>query len=154
MDGLSGAASVVAIIDISAKITSLCYQYFVAVKGAKIEIERLQKKVADIERVLKNIKKLLDGPHKARLPTTHNLFESLEQCSKELKHLEEELEPGKTRKVMSRVGLRALKWPFTSKKVEMIISSMEGYEHTFTLALQADQAQVFDSLSSSARKNS
>ncbi|KAI2475126.1 hypothetical protein Ptr902_13251 [Pyrenophora tritici-repentis] len=38
MDGLSGAASVIAVVDISVKISSLCYQYSVAVKDAKNDI--------------------------------------------------------------------------------------------------------------------
>jgi hypothetical protein len=48
------------------------------------------------------------------------------------------LDPGKTRKAMSRIGFRALKWPFTSKQVDKIISTLEGYEQTFSLALQVD----------------
>jgi hypothetical protein len=139
MDGLSGAASVIAVIDMSAKITALCLQYSRAVKDAKNDIERIEKKVGDIMRVLKSIKKLLDGPHKARLSTTHGLFKSLKQCLRELQELEGELKPGKTRKTMSKFGVRALKWPFTSKQVEKIVSSLEGHMHTFTLALQIDQ---------------
>jgi hypothetical protein len=139
MDGLSGAASVIAVIDISAKIAALCFQYSIAVKDAKSDIERIERKVSDIKRVLKSIKKLLDGPRTARLSATHSLFKSLQQCLLELQELEKVLKPGKTRKTMSRFGVRALKWPFTSKQVESIISSMEGYEQTFTLALQVDQ---------------
>jgi hypothetical protein len=139
MDGLSGAASVIAVIDISAKIAALCFQYSIAVKDAKSDIKRIERKVSDIKRVLESIKKLLDGPRTARLSTTHSLFKSLKQCLLELQELEKELKPGKTRKTMSRFGVRALKWPFTSKQVERIISSMEGYEQTFTLALQVDQ---------------
>jgi hypothetical protein len=139
MDGLSGAASVIAVIDMSAKITALCFQYSIAVKDAQNDIERIKKKVGDIKHILESIKELLDGSHKARLSTTHGLFKSLKQCLWELQELNEELEPGKARKTMSRFGVRALKWPFTSKQVERIISSMEGYEQTFTLALQVDQ---------------
>jgi arginyl-tRNA synthetase len=146
MDGLSGAASVIAVIDMSTKITALCFQYSIAVKNAKNDIERIEKKVGDIKRVLESIKELLDGPHKARLSTTHGLFKSLKQCLQELQELNEELEPGKTRKTMSRFGVRALKWPFTSKQVDKIISSIGGYEQTFTLALQVDQTQVLYSL--------
>jgi Zn-finger domain-containing protein len=109
------------------------------VKNAKNDIERIEKKVGDIKRVLESIKELLDGSHKAQLSTTHGLFKSLKQCLQELQELNEELEPGKTRKTMSRFRVRALKWPFTSKQVERIISSIEGYEQTFTLALQLDQ---------------
>ncbi|KAF2177552.1 vegetative incompatibility protein HET-E-1 [Zopfia rhizophila CBS 207.26] len=139
MDGFSGAASVIAVVDISAKITSLCFQYSVSVKDAKTNIERLQMKVTNIKSVLEKIKQLLDGRHKARLSTTHELSDSLKQCFRELEDLKAELEPGKTRKAMSRFGVRALKWPFTSKQVEKIVSSLERYEHDFALALQIDQ---------------
>lgn len=136
MDGLSGAASVIAVVDISAKIVSLCYQYSVTVKDAKNDVECIKKKVDDVKRVLEGVKKLLDRPHKARLSTTYDLFMSLEQCLRELGSLKSRLESGKA---MSRFGVRALKWPFTSKQVEKIVSSLEAHEHTFTLALQIDQ---------------
>jgi predicted RNase H-like nuclease (RuvC/YqgF family) len=139
MDGLSGAASVIAVIDLSAKITSLCFQYSTAVKDARNDIERLQRKVGDIQRILESIKELLEGQHRARFSTTHDLFKSLKRCLQQLQQLEEQLEPGKTRKAMSRFGVRALKWPFTSKQVENTLSSLEGYERSFTLALQVDQ---------------
>jgi hypothetical protein len=139
MDGLSGAASVIAVIDISAKIVSLCYQYSVAVKDAKDDIERVRRKVSDITHILEKIKQLLNSRDKTRLSTTQDLFDSLKQCLGELKSLEGKLDPGKTRKTMSRFGLRALKWPFSSKHVDKIVLDLEGYERTFSLALQVDQ---------------
>ena len=139
MDGLAGAASVIAVIDISTKIVSLCYQYSVAVKDAKDNIERVRRKVSDITHILEKIKQLLDRQDKTRLSTTQGLFSSLEQCLKELESLEVKLEPRKTRKTMSRFGFRALKWPFTSKQVDKIVLDLEGYEQTFSLALQVDQ---------------
>jgi predicted RNase H-like nuclease (RuvC/YqgF family) len=137
--GVEVAASVIAVINLSIKITKLCFDYSVAVKDAKNDIERIRKKVDDIKHILESIEKLLDGPHKAQLSTTHGLFKSLKQCQQQLEQLEEQLELGKTRKAMSRFGVRALKWPFTSKQVENIVSSLEGYERSFTLALQVDQ---------------
>lgn len=139
MDGLSGAASVVAVIDISAKITSLCFQYSVAVKNAKKDIERLQRKVSDIENILGEIKQLLDGRDKTLLSATRKLSGSLEQCFQQLVKLKTQLEPGKTRKAMSQFGVRALKWPFTSEEVEKLVANLERYEQTYTLALQTDQ---------------
>jgi hypothetical protein len=55
IDGLSGAASVIAVVDISAKVASLCFQYLVAVKDAKADIERLHRKVTDINNVLEKL---------------------------------------------------------------------------------------------------
>jgi hypothetical protein len=139
MDGLSGAASVIAVIDISAKITSICYQYSVAVKEAKDDIERVQQKVSDITHILEKLRQLLDSQDKTRLSSTHGLLDSLRQCLQDLEDVKAKLEPGKSRKTMSRFGFRALKWPFTSKQVDKIVSTLEGYQQTFMLALQVDQ---------------
>jgi hypothetical protein len=118
MDGLSGAANVIAVVDISAKIASLCFQYSVAVKKAKEDIGRLQRKVNDIKDVLGEVQQLLDGRDKTRLSATNQLLDSLKECFLQLEELKTRLEPGKTRKAMSRFGVRALTWPFTSKEVE------------------------------------
>ncbi|KAF2186048.1 hypothetical protein K469DRAFT_687463 [Zopfia rhizophila CBS 207.26] len=139
MDGLSGAASVIAVVDVSAKVTSLCFQYSVAVKDAKRDIKRLQKKVTDIKNVLEEVRRLLDKEDKSQLSTTRNLLDSLEECYQQLQELKAQLEPSRGRKAMQRVGFRALKWPFTSKQVEKIVASLEQYEDTFSLALQVDQ---------------
>lgn len=139
MDGLSAASSIIAVIDISTKIASLCFQYSVAVKDAKSDIERLQKKIADLNNVLGGVKQLLDGGDKNRLSATHKLAGSLKDCSLRLEELKTRLDPGKTRKTMTRLGVRALKWPFTCKEVEKIVIDLERYEQTFVLALQIDQ---------------
>jgi hypothetical protein len=78
MDGLSAAASVTAIIDISVKVISFCFQYSVAVKDAKKDIERLQRTVTDIRNVLKAVKRLLllDGQNKPRLLTIAGMGKS------------------------------------------------------------------------------
>ena len=139
MDGLSAAASVTAVIDISAKIASLCFQYSIAVKNAKSNIERLQHKVADIKNILGELNQLLEGRNAARLPASHELSDSLKACLWQLETVKAQLEPGKTRKTMSRFGLRALKWPFTGKEVEKIVTDLESYGQAFSLALHVDQ---------------
>ncbi|KAH0557095.1 hypothetical protein GP486_005118 [Trichoglossum hirsutum] len=146
MDGLSAAASIVAIVDISAKIASLCFQYSVAVKDAKKDIDRLQRAVTDVKNVLEEIKHLLDRQGKPRLSTTHKLSDSLEQCHQQLRELEALLEPGKTHRAMHRLGVRALKWPFANKQVEKMVASLEKYEQTFSLALQVDQTGLIVSV--------
>ncbi|EUC43266.1 hypothetical protein COCMIDRAFT_7303 [Bipolaris oryzae ATCC 44560] len=146
MDGLSVAASVIAVIDISVKIASLCAQYSRDVNDAKEDVERVQKKADAINRTLERIKQLLDSQDKTRLSATQSLFDSLQRCLEELKDLKLKLEPGKARGTMSRYGLRALKWPFKSKQVDKIVSNLSGYEQTFNLALQVDQTTIMLSL--------
>jgi hypothetical protein len=142
MDGLSGAASVVAVIDISAKVVSLCYQYVTKVKDAKEDIQRLGDTVADTKNVLENLQRLLDKQGKSQLSTTNTLL-ALQGCSKELENLEAKLkakfERHGRRTVMQGFGLRALKWPLTSKEVDKTVHNLEKYGHTFSLALQVDQ---------------
>jgi DNA-binding transcriptional MerR regulator len=142
MEGLASAASVLAIIDVSAKIASLCFQYSVAVKNAKKDIERLQAKVNAVEIILSEIKQLLESQDGTRLATTRKLSAPLGEYARELEALRTRLDPGKARTVMKRVGLQALKWPFTSKEVEKIVASLGAYEQTFSTALLTDQAFV------------
>lgn len=139
MDGVSAAASVIAVIDISVKVAALCFQYSAAVKDAKKDVERLQQKVVDIRNVLGELKQLLVRLDTTQLPATHNLVDSLQGCFRQLQELEKQLKPGKSRKAMSRFGGRALKWPFTSKGIEDTIASLESYKQTFSLSLEVDQ---------------
>jgi len=118
MDGLSGVASVIAVVYIAAKVASLCYQYSVEVKAAKDDIE-------------------------SQLSTTRTLPDSLQRCFQELTELEAasqaKLGPSRRRKAMQRFDFRALKWPITSKEVEKTVQNLEKYGHAFSLALQVDQ---------------
>ena len=70
MDGLSGAASIIAVIDVSAKIISLCFQYSNAVRNSRNDIERLQKKVSNIKDVFEQVEQLLDVQNKTLLSAT------------------------------------------------------------------------------------
>lgn len=142
MDGLSAAASLIAVIEISAKIASLCFQYSSAVKDARKDIERLERKVADLKGVLGGVKQLLDERDKSRLSAAGELAGSLNDCFLRLERLKTQLDPENTHKAMSRLGVRALKWPFTSKEVEKIVDDLERYKQTFILALQVDQTLV------------
>ncbi|KAF2812823.1 uncharacterized protein BDZ99DRAFT_555664, partial [Mytilinidion resinicola] len=145
MDGLSGAASVIAVVDMSAKVASLCFQYSVEVKHAKGDIGRLYRKVNEINNVLEKLQLLLKQD-KSQLSTTRTLLDPLQRCSQELKDLEDKLkaklEPSLGRKAMQRFGVRALKWPLTSKEVEKAIQNLEKYGNTFSLALQVDQTAL------------
>ncbi len=139
MDCVSAAASVITIIDICARIAKLCFEYSVAVKDAKKDIDRLGKAVTDIKNVLEEVNRLLDKQDKTRLSTTRKLSDSLKECLRRLEELKTQLEPRTSRRVMQQLGLRSLKWPFKSTQVEKMVASLKEYEETFGLALQIDQ---------------
>jgi hypothetical protein len=58
MNGLSGAAIVIAIIDICVKIVLLCSQNSRAVKDANIDIKRVHKRLSDIAHILDQIEQI------------------------------------------------------------------------------------------------
>ena len=58
MDGVSAAASVVALVETSLKVVSLCAEYYSHVKNAKKDADRLCLEVRAFISVLKNLDKL------------------------------------------------------------------------------------------------
>ena len=139
MDGVSTAASVVALVQISAKVASLCTEYYSHVKSAKKDFDRFNLEVKALIKVLQNLQELAQKPGAEKLFTSNKLNESIQSCFSELTHFKERLEPGKGRKAMSRYGIRALKWPFKSKELEKAIGVLERYKSTFSTALNIDQ---------------
>jgi hypothetical protein len=143
MDGLSAAASVIAVIQISEDVVSLCSQYLKAVKNAKSDIVRLQAELSSLKPVLEGAQKILDGPSGARLETSQPLLNGLRGCYFQLKDLETKLKGNGKR--MRYSGLRALKWPFESKKVDNAIQTLGKFRDTLSASLNIDQTYVADS---------
>ncbi|RYP23466.1 hypothetical protein DL767_008823 [Monosporascus sp. MG133] len=143
MEGLGAAASVIAVIQLSAKVASLCAQYCSAVKNAKPDIERLQGELGYLKTTLEGARQLLESPSGERLRTSQHLRDNLGGCSTRLIELETKLEktlnPGRPRRAMRRFRLHTLKWPFESKDIDGIIETLERYRATLSAALQIDQ---------------
>ncbi|KAJ3457025.1 hypothetical protein MRS44_014166 [Fusarium solani] len=144
MEGLGAAASVIAVVDMSAKVASLCTDYFKAVKNARSDIECLQSELASLTIVLRGAERLVKGPDGNKLQTTEELEAALAEASVQLQRLIDELERkhGRTRKVMSRFGIRALKWPFESSEVDGIIQSLDRNQDTISAALMVDNTAL------------
>lgn len=148
MDGLSAAASVIAVIQISGTVISLCSQYLTAVKNAKSDIERLQGELRSLETVLEGAQKLVEGPNGVRLETSRPLLDGVRGCSSQLADLKSKLEQnlkhaktGKIKWIRDRT-----KWPFESKDVENIIKILNKFRSTISDSLNIDQTYVEDGL--------
>lgn len=139
MAGIGEAASVIAVIQISEDILSLCWKYYSGVKDAKKDMERLRDEVKSLNDVLMKVQRLLQAPEAIRLPVSNALAERIKQYMSELEGLRNRLDPGKGQKTMRRLGLRALKWPFISEDVDKIITMLNRHRETFHLALNVDQ---------------
>ncbi|EXA36844.1 hypothetical protein FOVG_12726 [Fusarium oxysporum f. sp. pisi HDV247] len=136
------AASIIAIVELSAKVGKLCVQYSTAAGNARADITRLQNRLKDLNVCLEAAQRLLDDPKNTKLATSRSLVDSLNACETELAEVQDRLHPGSARKAMRRFGLRALKWPFDSKEISTVVSNLEHYKQTITLCLQVDQTTI------------
>ncbi|KAH8698504.1 ankyrin repeat-containing domain protein [Talaromyces proteolyticus] len=143
MDGLSAAASVIAVIQITGTVVSLCSDYLKAVKNAKHDIERLQGELIDLSTTLQGAQKLLDSPRASKLETSQGFRGALNDCSLQLKDLEAKLK-GKLEavQIIRSFKIRSLKWPLESKDVQNIIEIIRKSKHTFVSALNIDQTTL------------
>ena len=142
MDGLSAAASVIAVIQVSSQIFDLCRTYYINVKDAREDIQRLRDEITALQDVLVNVADLTDDPKSASLKALASISRKdgpLQVCQSELLALAARLDPGEERGRMRQFGMRALKWPFSSKEVDKILDSIGRHKSSFTLALAADQ---------------
>lgn len=141
MDGLSATASVAAVIQISGHVFDLCRTYYSGVKEARKDIQRLRDEVTSLQDVLTNVADLADAPSSAQLSILNLLNQvdgPVQQCRAQLTELAAKLEPGQGKNKMKQFGLRALKWPFSSKDVEKAVVAIGRHKATFALALAAD----------------
>jgi hypothetical protein len=139
MEGLGVAANVIAVVDLSTKVATLCFQYSKEVAGARADIERLHAQVEHLGAVVQAARLLIEGPRGESLTTSQKLVDIFHNCSVDLDKLKAKLEPNPKRSTMRRLGLRALKWPFSSKEIDQILSSLKRHEDTIHLGLQIDQ---------------
>jgi ankyrin repeat domain-containing protein 50 len=138
MDGISAAASVVALIQISGQVFALCQDYFSEVKNARQDIRRLRDEVMSLQDVLTNVKDLAEAPSSTKLTSLDLLNQPdglIHQCETELKGLSTKLDIGQGK---GHMRLRALKWPFSKKDVDKTISAISRQKELFNLALTAD----------------
>ncbi|RYP78020.1 hypothetical protein DL770_006952 [Monosporascus sp. CRB-9-2] len=139
-EGLGVAASAIAVIELSAKVASLCLQYSKNVKHAKEDITRIHDEVIRLKNTSKEVQNLVNSPRGTKLKASQKLGDTLKDSQSRLERLDHELTPSKGRQVMKQFGLRALKWPFESKDVEKIIQDIARCTQTISLNLQVDQA--------------
>lgn len=143
MDPLSSAASVIAVIQLTGSLVKLCGGYIQEVKDARDEISTLQQAIAGLQGTLQDLHKFLQSNDAKGLPTSSRLVSNITVCLSDLRALEARLDPGRGKKLMRKVGLRALKWPLKRADVKGVIQNLEKYKSSFLLSLQVDQTYVY-----------
>ena len=129
--------TILSVIEITAKVISLIAKYYSKVKDAKTDIEQLRRKMLAYQNVLQSVHELIRREGPARLPTAS--VQVVEESRNDITEIEAKLDPGHRQKAMRRVGLTALKWPFTSKEVNGLVAKLEKYMAALNFALNVDQ---------------
>jgi hypothetical protein len=144
MEALGSVSSIVAVVQIAGSIAKLCGGYISDVKDARQDIERLQQKAATLHDVLQKLMEAGDVKKRKPLNLSNEVMISIKQCSQDLERLQKKLQPKTGQKTMSRVGLRALKWPLSKALVNDDVTMIEGYLIIFNAALQLGHLYVPD----------
>lgn len=141
MDGVSIAASVIAVVQISAQIFDFCRIYYLNVKDARNDIQRLRNEIASLQDVLVSVVDLANVRSSTSMHTLDLVNKEdgpLKQCQLELTALAARLSLDESSKL--KLGLRTMKWPLSSKEVDRTLVAIGRYKSSFILALTTDQA--------------
>jgi hypothetical protein len=136
-------STILAVIDLSAKVLSCIWKYFAAVKDARNDIGRLRLGLEDLQRTFQNLGDLLNGPNGSKLAASKSLVQATFTARKDVEDLLKSLDPGKRTRLMKLAGLRELGWPLKKDEVAKILARFERYKAEANLALQVDQMYCY-----------
>lgn len=144
MEPLSITASVVAIIQISTKIISICSDYVRDVKDAPSDLQKILFEVAAVKGIFEALSLLLPPRDDASAAVSQHSYislrDSVDGCVQELKTLEA-LFPksedcssnGKRRKCL--LSLSSLAWPLKAHRAKKHLENISQHKATISLAL-------------------
>jgi predicted RNase H-like nuclease (RuvC/YqgF family) len=138
-EGLGLAASVIAVIDLSVKVATLCSKYYTNVKNARGDIEHLQSEAQRLKETLEQVQSLCNSPNGAKLRESQSLRDRVEDSKVQLAQLKTKLESKNSQKAMRRFGRRALKWPFMSNEIDGIMKALGDCKDSISFILQVDE---------------
>lgn len=133
MDGLSTAASVMAVVQLAQAVGGALMEYYGRVKSARDDVQRLYHSIKNLESVLKSV----DDLPPTLLINIQTLLENktgtLSLCNNELDGIKKELDTFS--KHQNHVGkLKSLIWPFKKKDVDKHVDFIDKHKHDLMLA--------------------
>ena len=146
--GLSVAANVIAVIQISEQVISACYNYYKTAKDAKKDIVNVINIVGGLKTTLDNLHLLLDESDDPdpRLSFPNSLVQALKTCEEALEKLATELgvkiERDLNTNEITFTFKKKLTWPWKEKQIEKILEVIEKQKSTFILAVTGDALGV------------
>lgn len=134
MDPFSIAASVIAVLQLSGKISSLCFDLYTSF-GARKELGQIIDEVESLRGILQKLARIpIDESSYAQVCADSSLSKSIADCHDELKTLESELENIRT----SRVPGLGSTWLRKEKEVARRLERLSRVKHTLQLCLTTD----------------
>ena len=156
-EGIGLAASVIAVLQITNSVISVCYDYTAAAQGASWELPRIRNELDNLRTVLQTLEPLakqaeLANPATGTRTSTLALLCGtegvLEKCLRELKRLDEKLKSpswsdgyGPKRKAVIQV----LRWPLQKADTEKALKAISRYKDILATAIAGDELFVLDS---------
>src|SRR5579859_4135001 len=157
MDGLSAAASVIAVLQISESIISACYQCLKTVTAARKDIRDLITMVKDLNSVLDKIHSFIDNDGDAEDPSPllNFLNPSFAACQDAMEDIAKQLGIDLAVDSTEDIKITFMKkatWPWKEKEVAKILRSIENFKTTFTLAISAETLKSIKDVTESIKK--
>jgi len=137
---LALVGSIIAVVQIADRVTTLGYEFFGKVKGASRQVMEMIATVSALKTILELLHRFVQAnENAAHLP----LFRSLSQPDGPLKECEEMLRQIERRIQLKREHsgkFKAITWPWQWEEMAKKLNLIDRHKQTFTLALQGDIA--------------
>ncbi|CZR56742.1 related to ankyrin [Phialocephala subalpina] len=145
MDPLSLTGTLIAVLQITTSVISVCYDYRAGVASASRDVIQITDSLNALKDSLDALLRLVEtsrsGEDRARLVNVELLAReggALESCLQELERLKEKLEP----ETGWRKVKKSLTWPLKEGEMKKALAGLERYKSTMQLAISADQATL------------
>ncbi|KAG4437222.1 hypothetical protein IFR05_007311 [Cadophora sp. M221] len=145
MDPLSVTGTLIAVLQVTAKVISICYDYRQGVSSASREVLQISSSLNSLKDVLESLLSLIENSKSdtstSKLATVELLAKeggTLESCQEELLRLKRKLEP----ETGWRKIRKSLVWPLKETEVRKALDELERSKSMMLLALSADQASL------------
>lgn len=136
MDGLSGATSVIAVVQIAGSICTLLKDFYQGVRDARGEIETLYKAVRALNIILKELQTLINAK------TIVEPQDLLKDCRADLVSLENKIGPAAGEQ-KTRLRLKKyLKWPLKRQEAEKKVETIEHHKSSIVTWLGVENLYV------------
>ncbi|KAF7889319.1 uncharacterized protein EAF01_010812 [Botrytis porri] len=141
MDGLSAAASIIAVVQMAQAVGGVLMEYYEGVKSARDDIQRLYHSIKNLESVLKSVDTL---PHNLSIniqTLLENKTGTLSLCKAELDGIKKELDTFS--KQQNHIGkLKSLIWPFKKKDVDKHVDFIDKHKNDLVLAFGVENLHI------------